>query len=474
MSRPTAPLVVIGDTLLDRDIDGEANRLMPDAAAPVLDVSGEISRPGGAGLAAMLAVAVAPGGRADRDVVLVTALGQEDPVSRMVRSTLADRVRLVELPLHGSLPVKTRIRAGGRPLVRLDSGGGTVGEPDPSLRTLLRSAAAVLVSDYGRGVAEVARPLLADGAADVPVLWDPHPRGAVPVPGAQLVTPNAAEARSFAAALPGMPKPADGSLRADSQRAAALGRHWNVAAVAITLGDRGAILARGDGVPMVVPAPRSVDGDTCGAGDSLAVTTLVALAGGALPEEALQAGVDGATVFIASGGVGNPDLWRPVTARSDRAAWNGRGTDGAERLAARVRTAGGVVVATGGCFDLLHAGHVGMLDRARRLGDCLIVCLNSDASVRRLKGPGRPFNPVEDRSRVLLGLGSVDAVAVFDEVTPHRVLRDLRPHIWVKGGDYSAEALPETATLASWGGLAVVLPYLPGYSTSALAARIAG
>jgi rfaE bifunctional protein nucleotidyltransferase chain/domain len=115
-----------------------------------------------------------------------------------------------------------------------------------------------------------------------------------------------------------------------------------------------------------------------------------------------------------------------------------------------------------------------MLDRARRLGDCLIVCLNSDASVRRLKGPGRPFNPVEDRSRVLLGLGSVDAVAVFDEVTPHRVLRDLRPHIWVKGGDYSAEALPETATLASWGGLAVVLPYLPGHSTSALAARIAG
>lgn len=468
MSRQTAPLVVIGDTLLDRDVDGEANRLMPDAAAPVLDVAAETSRPGGAGLAAVLAAAPA-----DREVVVVTALGQ-DPASRTVRSALAGRVTLVELPLRGSLPVKTRVRAGGRPLVRLDRGGGTPGEPDRPIEPLLRSAAAVLVSDYGGGVAAVARTALAAAAPDVPLLWDPHPRGATPVPAAQLVTPNAAEARTFAATLPGVPSAGDTSLRADTVRAAALGRHWKAAAVAITLGKRGALLARGSGIPMMVPAPRAAAGDPCGAGDSLAVATAAALAGGALPEEALQAGVDAATAFIANGGVGNAGLWRTAAAGRGEVPLDRSGPDAAVRLAARVRAAGGVVVATGGCFDLLHAGHIGMLERARRLGDCLIVCLNSDASVRRLKGPGRPFNPVEDRARVLCGLGCVDAVAVFDGATPDRVLRALRPQIWVKGGDYSAETLPETATLAGWGGLAVVLPYLSGHSTSALAARIAG
>ncbi|MBI0301371.1 D-glycero-beta-D-manno-heptose 1-phosphate adenylyltransferase, partial [Streptomyces sp. PRKS01-29] len=142
-------------------------------------------------------------------------------------------------------------------------------------------------------------------------------------------------------------------------------------------------------------------------------------------------------------------------------------------LAEAVRARGGTVVATGGCFDLLHAGHVGLLQNARRIGDCLIVCVNSDASVGRLKGPGRPINPAADRVRVLSGLGCVDAVAVFDEDTPEPLLRQLRPDVWVKGGDYSADALPETAVLRDWGGQALVLPYLDGHSTTELARRAA-
>jgi D-beta-D-heptose 7-phosphate kinase / D-beta-D-heptose 1-phosphate adenosyltransferase len=125
-------------------------------------------------------------------------------------------------------------------------------------------------------------------------------------------------------------------------------------------------------------------------------------------------------------------------------------------------------VATGGCFDLLHAGHVATLRAARRLGDCLVVCLNSDDSVRRLKGPSRPLVPAADRARVLEALECVDAVVVFGEDTPSEVLRRIRPHVWAKGGDYAGADVPEAAVLEEWGGQAVVLPYLAGRSTSAL------
>jgi rfaE bifunctional protein nucleotidyltransferase chain/domain len=141
---------------------------------------------------------------------------------------------------------------------------------------------------------------------------------------------------------------------------------------------------------------------------------------------------------------------------------------GAVLLSRGIRATGGTVVATGGCFDIIHAGHIRLLQSARTLGDCLIVCLNSDESVTRLKGRGRPLQTATDRQAVLLALGCVDAVAVFDEDTPERVLRELRPHLFVKGADYTRARLPEADVVAAWGGQAVVLPYLQGRSTSRL------
>ena len=126
------------------------------------------------------------------------------------------------------------------------------------------------------------------------------------------------------------------------------------------------------------------------------------------------------------------------------------------------------MVATGGCFDLLHPGHVSVLEAARRLGDCLIVCLNSDRSVHRLKGPGRPLQSEQDRATVLRALRCVDEVVVFDEDTPVETLRTLRPDVWVKGGDYAGIELPEAAVLAEWGGVAVTVPYQAGRSTTGL------
>ncbi|MFD0822480.1 adenylyltransferase/cytidyltransferase family protein, partial [Micromonospora zhanjiangensis] len=151
------------------------------------------------------------------------------------------------------------------------------------------------------------------------------------------------------------------------------------------------------------------------------------------------------------------------------------GPDAAGAVVDRVRAAGGTVVATGGCFDLLHAGHLATLEAASRLGDCLVVCLNSDASVTGLKGPDRPLVGQADRCRLLAALNCVDAVVVFDEATPHAVLSWLRPDVWVKGGDYGSgagdeSALPEAEILRRWGGQTVVVPYLDGRSTSSMIA----
>lgn len=131
------------------------------------------------------------------------------------------------------------------------------------------------------------------------------------------------------------------------------------------------------------------------------------------------------------------------------------------------------MVATGGCFDLLHAGHARTLAAARSMGDCLIVCLNSDESVRRLKGAHRPIVSVEDRAELLLALECVDAVVVFGEDTPEACLSDIRPDIWVKGGDYTPEVLPEARLVADWGGRCVTVPFHPARSTSGLAAALA-
>ncbi|WP_269856920.1 PfkB family carbohydrate kinase [Streptomyces sp. RPT161] len=454
------PLVVVGDALLDRDIDGQATRLAPDAPAPVVEVHGVRTRPGGAGLAAALAA------RDGREVILVTALGQGE-ADDTVRSLLADRVRIVDFPLNGTIPVKSRVRAGNRPLARLDDGGGTPGEPTEPVRRAIAEAGAVLVSDYGRGTACALRSQLAEAAQRVPVVWDPHPRGGAPVPGVRLATPNATEARALTEHMVA----ADGNpLRQYAARADALCDHWHAAAVVITLGERGALLSRGSASPMLLPARRQAAGDPCGAGDCFAATAASALADGGLIEEAVQCAVTAATDFVAHGGVGNPALWSaPSTTRAEPVPQSADPF----ALARSVRASGGTVVAAGGCFDLLHVGHVGLLESARRAGDCLIVCMNGDASVTRLKGPGRPLVPAADRARVLSALACVDAVAVFDEDVPVELLRKLRPDVWVKGGDYTAEALPEADVLRSWGGQALVLPYIDGRSTTELALRAA-
>jgi len=456
----TGPLVVVGDALLDIDLVGTAGRLAPDSPVPVLDDLVEHPRPGGAALAALMAA------RDGHDVVLVTALGDDDAGARVER--LLQGVRIVRLPYDGPTPVKQRVRADGQSLLRLDSGSrpGTVHGVPQEVAWLLQDAAAVLVADYGRGVTAVPglRRLLAALPQRVPLVWDPHPRGSEPVPGARLVTPNRSEAALFAERLGVPPVGSRTPLAAAGRHADGLVAGWQAQAVTVTLGAGGALLSYGAGSPVVAPAPSVHCIDPCGAGDRFAVSAAVGLAAGRVTVEAVQQAVQDAAAYVAAGG--------PASLMADPSGTAGSPTDGdsrpVEETIAAVTRRGGTVVATGGCFDLLHAGHVATLRAARRLGDCLVVCLNSDASVRRLKGPSRPLVPAADRARVLEALECVDAVVVFDEDTPAEVLSRLRPDIWAKGGDYAGADVPEAAVLQAWGGQAVVLPYLQGRSTTGL------
>jgi D-beta-D-heptose 7-phosphate kinase/D-beta-D-heptose 1-phosphate adenosyltransferase len=454
MSRP---LVVVGDALLDVDLVGTASRLTPDAPVPVVEEVERRERPGGAALAAVIAAAATR-----REVVLVAPVDTDDGADRL-RALLDGRVRLLEIPATGGTAVKQRVRVGDHSVARIDSGApvATLGPLPAEAAEAIRSAAAVLVADYGRGTTAAADVREALAAAGGPVVWDPHPRGADPVPNARLVTPNGSEAARVAAAA-GCHAAGDG-LAAVGARAEALIRHWGVGAVAVTIGARGALLSYGEGAPMVVPAVAVTGGDTCGAGDSFAAAAALALADGAVTGEAVAAAVAAASAFVARGGATawDREVEEPQTVVDSSA----------EGLIARVRADGGTVVATGGCFDLLHPGHVATLRAARGLGDCLVVCINSDDSVRRLKGPSRPLNGAQDRARVLEALEFVDAVVVFDEDTPAEILGRLRPDVWAKGGDYAGADLPEAAVLRRWGGQAVVLPYLDGHSTTALVER---
>jgi D-beta-D-heptose 7-phosphate kinase/D-beta-D-heptose 1-phosphate adenosyltransferase len=444
------PVVVVGDTLLDRDVLGTVERLSPDAPVPVLEQGAVRSRPGGAGLAALLAA------RDGRPVTLVTALAGDAAGAELAAMLHARGVEVIDLGLEGATPEKLRIGPPGRALLRLDrGGGGAVGAANAEARAAIGWGAALLVADYGRGVA--AAPDLRDvlARASHPVVWDPHPRGPAPIPGATLVTPNAAEAKALEPGFAG-----DG-IPVVARRARALARRWEAAAVGVTCGARGAVLVEGPGPPLSVAAQPARGGDPCGAGDRFASCAAGALADGATTAEAVHAAVTSASGFVAAGGagaIGADEAHAPAPAPET--------ADDPVALARAARAAGDIVVATGGCFDLLHPGHVRTLQAARALGDCLVVCLNSDASVRELKGPGRPVVGQEDRAAVLRALGCVDGVVIFDEQTPSAVLERLRPHIWAKGADYADRELPEASVLAGWGGEVVLLPFLAGKSST--------
>jgi D-beta-D-heptose 7-phosphate kinase/D-beta-D-heptose 1-phosphate adenosyltransferase len=299
------------------------------------------------------------------------------------------------------------------------------------------------------------------------VVVDPKHRDFTRYRGATTITPNLRELEAAAAQ----------ALDADDTEAIAaaarpLAQAAGLEAMVVTLGDRGMLVVPVQGNNIAVPAIKRAVYDVTGAGDTaISVLTLSLAAGASLPEAAqlanaaagVSVGQIGA-VAVDAGSIRNALSARPdskILTRNELVA-----------RAATWRMAGKRIVFTNGCYDLLHAGHLSLLSHAAKLGDILVLAINSDASVRRLKGPERPLVPQEDRAAVLAALGFVDAVTIFDEDTPLEVLQSVRPHVLVKGGDYQLDQVVGREFIESSGGRVMLVPLTPEKSTTALVERI--
>jgi D-beta-D-heptose 7-phosphate kinase / D-beta-D-heptose 1-phosphate adenosyltransferase len=429
------PVLVVGDAMLDRDLTGDVGGVVSDTTAPIVALRHLIERPGGAALAALTLA------RTGTPVTLAAPLADDADGIRLQR--LLTGVTVLPLSTVARTRSIARVRGSGHTIVRYDTEGTRLTDDVPvrqaQLAAAVTAAAAVLVADYGAGTtAHPAVRRVLDQAVDLrrPVVWDPHPRGHAPVPGITVATPNRREVdHMFAQA--GLERPV--SLSAAARVLLTL---WNSQAVVATDGSHGAVVAQDDGSEFTAAAPQQVAGDACGAGDRFAATLTAALASGRQLPDGVSHAVADVAAWLQAGGIATESTpFMP-----------------GEREKA--------VVATGGCFDILHAGHVALLQGARQLGDRLVVLLNSDESVRRLKGPDRPVHRAEDRRRVLESLACVDQVIVFDDDTPARALAELKPAIWAKGADYTHAPMPEAELLEQWGGRVVFLPYVPYHSTT--------
>ncbi|MDI7275430.1 MAG: D-glycero-beta-D-manno-heptose 1-phosphate adenylyltransferase, partial [Anaerolineae bacterium] len=370
---------------------------------------------------------------------------------------------------------KIRILANGQYLVRYDEGDSRPLSRETRRRFLERFRElfaghdTVVISDYHSGIVgpsliETLSALNSHGAKRV--LLDSKRLLAFRRCPLSVVKPNHYEA---AASLGWRPERADNHLH---ELGAQLMRRLLTEWVIITLGEEGSVVFGRDGshyrvLPRRVPNPQPV-----GAGDTYIAALSLALDAGSDIHVAAEIAAEAAAVSASRAGTAcvlQQELLQRLSQRGDPLA---DATDLREQVE-RYRREGKRIVFTNGCFDILHSGHVAFLQQARALGDVLIVGVNSDASVRRLKGPTRPINSHADRVTVLAALEAVDHVVLFEEDTPERLISELRPDVHVKGSDYSIESLPEAAIVQSYGGRVVILPLVEGKSTTAIVRKIA-
>jgi rfaE bifunctional protein nucleotidyltransferase chain/domain/rfaE bifunctional protein kinase chain/domain len=464
-------VLVIGDVMLDGWLTGRPTRICRDGPVPVVELAQ--SRYCGGGAANTAVNVAALGGTA----TLVAAVGEDGAADRLGAELAVAGVtaRLVPVPRRRT-PVKSRLLADGQVVARVDE--GDTGElPGPSAGELIRLATAALIAgcdalvvcDYGAGTLagpvrawlEQIRPRLRRFIVDAhdPRRWAGlHP---------DLMTPNFDEALG---ALGDPPAPSVRRAQWLADRAGELFRALPADLLAVTLDAEGALLIEG-GVPTVRTRTHSVPvAQTTGAGDCYVAAFTLALTAGVAAVEAAELAQRAAEIAVCGTGTAvctADELDAAVDARTGVVD-----AGGLARLVAGHRRHGRRVVFTNGCFDVLHRGHVGYLAEAARLGDVLVVAVNSDESVRRLKGDGRPVNPVEDRAAVLAALASVDHVVVFDEDSPRNLINLVRPDLYVKGGDYPPELIPEADLVHRLGGEVRTMAYLPDRSTSQIIHRI--
>jgi D-beta-D-heptose 7-phosphate kinase/D-beta-D-heptose 1-phosphate adenosyltransferase len=463
------PILVVGDVMLDCYVRGAVSRVSPEAPVPVVAIEQEWSRPGGAG---HVAASLAGLGCC---VTVVGAVGP-DPAAADLREALAvagvATPDLVTVP--GSRTVtKTRILANGyHQLVRFDRDPLSdvwAGAADQILGTALPRIAecsAIVLADYNKGTLSprVITALIAEGKKrGPPVIIDPKKRDFSIYRDAGVVTPNTLEAE----AATGRHLHSDDEF---AQAASGLRKDLGLAAMLITRGAHGMTGADADGVFHLAAHVREV-ADVTGAGDTVVAVLAAALAGGVPFREAC-----GLASLAAGIAVSQPGAY--VVRREELRAAAGVGShkivswETARQQSALRRERGQRVVFTNGCFDILHAGHLQSLQQARNLGDALFVGINTDASVREIKGPDRPILTQEHRASLLAGLACVDFVVLFDEATPEKLIHTVVPDVLVKGGDYDPKTIVGADFVRARGGQVVALPLLEGFSTTRIVERV--
>ncbi|WP_184680081.1 bifunctional D-glycero-beta-D-manno-heptose-7-phosphate kinase/D-glycero-beta-D-manno-heptose 1-phosphate adenylyltransferase HldE [Pseudomonas fluvialis] len=460
-----AAVLVVGDVMLDRYWHGGTSRISPEAPVPVVKVEQIEDRPGGAANVALnIAALGAP-------AVLVGVTGA-DEAAVSLRDSLAAAGVQAHFQQIAAQPtiVKLRVLSRHQQLLRMDFEEPFHTDAEAlaaDVERLLAGIRVLVLSDYGKGALQNHQALIQLARAKgIAVLADPKGKDFSIYRGASLITPNLSEFETIV-----------GHCRDEAELVAkgdALMRELELGALLVTRGEHGMTLLRPEQAPLHLPARAREVFDVTGAGDTVISTLAASLAAGeALPQAVALANLAAGIVVakLGTAAISAPELRRAV----QREEGSERGVVSLDQLLLALEDArahGEKIVFTNGCFDILHAGHVSYLEQARAQGDRLVLAVNDDASVSRLKGPGRPINAVDRRMAVLAGLGAVDWVVSFSEDTPENLLRAVRPDVLVKGGDYGIDGVVGADIVRAYGGEVRVLGLVENSSTTAIVEKI--
>ncbi len=459
-------VLVIGDVMLDRYWHGGTSRISPEAPVPVVKVGQVEDRAGGAGNVALNIAALGSGAS------LISVVG-DDEAGEALDSRLTAAGIHTDFQVSKDKPTITKLRVISRhqQLIRMDFEESFASEDSVDFESkaekLLPMMGAVIISDYAKGSLQDTQALIqAARVAKVPVLVDPKGTDFARYRGATLLTPNLHE---FEAVV--------GSCDHESELVAKgteLMLKLDLEALLVTRGEHGMTLLRPNQSELHLPARAREVFDVTGAGDTVISVLASSLAAGEELPQAVALANLAASIVVAKLGtatISGPELRRAIQAEQG----SERGVMTEEQLLIALEDArahGEKVVFTNGCFDIIHAGHVGYLEDTRALGDRLIVAINSDASVKRLKGEARPINPVDRRMAVLSGLEAVDWVVSFEDDTPERLLELMKPDVLVKGGDYTEDQVVGWEIVKANGGEVKVLSFFDNCSTTAIVEKI--
>jgi len=456
-------ILVVGDVMLDRYWFGGTARISPEAPVPVVSVDRDDLRPGGAANVAVNAASL--GAR----VTLLGVVGRDEQ-AKLLEDLAAGQGVVADFVVSDACPTITKLRIVSRnqQLIRLDFESSPLASEEEDraelmsrYRQALVTADVVILSDYGKGTLSLAAEFIeAARHAGKPVLVDPKGSDYSRYAGATMITPNLAEFETVV----GRCADENDLVR----RGAALRSKLGLGALLVTRSEHGMTLLQADRAPVHLPAQAREVFDVTGAGDTVIATVGAALAAGKDIVSACMLGNLAAGIVVGKFGtaaVTSAELDRALNA-ADGCAAAVLGEQELLRQVSRAKAGGKRIVFTNGCFDILHVGHLRYLEAAKRLGDVLVVAVNDDDSVARLKGPPRPVNRCEDRMHLLAGIKCVDWVVKFSEDTPERLIRRILPHVLVKGGDYAVEDIVGYDTVQSHGGKVVSLDFYEGYSTT--------